>query len=151
MMGAPCRPGLAKCMAQFMNGRLKFEDMSRIERISCTKVRGGWWLKRHQKGSLLFKMTDNHTYKRQKRCGYVPQVLWPLVRFPLRWTISRPSFSRTFFSCQDFFQTLCTLLFCVKFQPFSPKAAHFGIEKHPKLQFSAQWNDRNLLSRICPS
>jgi len=31
-------PGLAKCMAQFMNGRLKFEDMSRIERISCTKV-----------------------------------------------------------------------------------------------------------------
>ena len=42
------------------------------------------------------------------------------------------------FSSQGDFFTLCTLLFCVKFQPFSQKAAHFGIEKHPKLQFSAQ-------------
>ena len=80
-----------------------------------------------------------------------PQVLWPLVRFPLRWPFSRPSLSRTFFSYQGDFLTLCTLLFCVKFQPFSPKAAHFAIEKHPKLQFSAQWNDRNLISRISPS
>ena len=55
------------------------------------------------------------------------------------------------FSCQGDFLTLCTLLFCVKLQPFSPKAAHFGIEKHSKLQFSAQWNDRNLISRIGPS
>ena len=40
------------------------------------------------------------------------------------------------FSLKDFqgdFLKLCTLLFCVKFQPFSPKAAYFGIEKHPKL------------------
>ena len=52
------------------------------------------------------------------------------------------------FSFEGNFLTLCTLVFCVKFQPFSPKAAHFGIEKHPKLQFSAQWNGRNLMSRI---
>ena len=31
------------------------------------------------------------------------------------------------FSCQGDF---CTLPFCVKFQPFSPKSAHFGIKKH---------------------
>ena len=55
------------------------------------------------------------------------------------------------FSFEGNFLTLCTLVFCVKFQPFSPKAAHFGIEKHPKLQFSAQWNDRNLINRIGPS
>jgi len=29
---------LNKCMAEFMNGRLKFEDMSKSQRIGCTKV-----------------------------------------------------------------------------------------------------------------
>jgi len=29
---------LNKCMAEFMNGRLKFEEMSKSQRISCTKV-----------------------------------------------------------------------------------------------------------------
>eukprot|EP00092_Neocalanus_flemingeri_P080997 GFUD01101095.1.p1 GENE.GFUD01101095.1~~GFUD01101095.1.p1 ORF type:complete len:623 (-),score=238.28 GFUD01101095.1:389-2257(-) len=28
---------LSKCMAQFMNGKLKFSEMSRLQRISCTK------------------------------------------------------------------------------------------------------------------
>ena len=26
-----------KCMAEFMNGKLKFSEMSRLQRISCTK------------------------------------------------------------------------------------------------------------------
>ena len=50
---------------------------------------------------------------------------------------------------QTFF--LKDLHLCVKFQPFSPKAAYFGIDKHPKLQFSAQWNDRNFIITIGPS
>jgi hypothetical protein len=29
---------LNKCMAEFMNGRLKFEEMSKSQRIGCTKV-----------------------------------------------------------------------------------------------------------------
>jgi hypothetical protein len=29
---------LNKCMAEFMNGRLKFEEMSKNQRIACTKV-----------------------------------------------------------------------------------------------------------------
>ena len=78
----------------------------------------------------------------------ISQVLWPLVRFPLRWPISRPSFQQHSIFCWLPKQHNSTLLFCVKFQPFSPKAAHFGIQKHPKLQFSAQWNDRNLIIRI---
>ena len=32
------RPQLNKCMAEFMNGKLKFSEMSRLQRISCTKV-----------------------------------------------------------------------------------------------------------------
>ena len=43
------------------------------------------------------------------------QVLWPLVRFPLRWPISRPSFSRTFFSCQDFFRHFAHCYFVLNF------------------------------------
>ena len=31
------RTQLTKCMAEFMNGKLKFSEMSRLERISCTK------------------------------------------------------------------------------------------------------------------
>jgi len=31
-------PQLNKCMAEFMNGKLKFSEMSRLQRISCTKV-----------------------------------------------------------------------------------------------------------------
>ena len=31
------RPQLNKCMAQFMNAKLKFGEMSRLQRISCTK------------------------------------------------------------------------------------------------------------------
>jgi hypothetical protein len=31
------RTQLNKCMAQFMNGKLKFSEMSRLQRISCTK------------------------------------------------------------------------------------------------------------------
>lgn len=30
-------PQLNKCMAEFMNGKLKFSEMSRLQRISCTK------------------------------------------------------------------------------------------------------------------
>ena len=33
----------------------------------------------------------------------VSLVLWPLVRFPLRWPISRPSLSRTFFPVRGIF------------------------------------------------
>merc|ERR1739838_196144 len=29
---------LNKCMAEFMNGKLKFSEMSRLQRISCTKI-----------------------------------------------------------------------------------------------------------------
>ena len=32
------RPQLNKCMAEFMNGKLKFSEMSRLQRISCTKI-----------------------------------------------------------------------------------------------------------------
>ena len=31
------RTQLNKCMAEFMNGKLKFSEMSRLQRISCTK------------------------------------------------------------------------------------------------------------------
>ena len=31
------RSQLNKCMAEFMNGKLKFSEMSRLQRISCTK------------------------------------------------------------------------------------------------------------------
>ena len=31
------RTKLTKCMAEFMNGKLKFSEMSRLERITCTK------------------------------------------------------------------------------------------------------------------
>ena len=31
------RTQLSKCMAEFMNGKLKFSEMSRLQRISCTK------------------------------------------------------------------------------------------------------------------
>jgi len=31
-------PQLNKCMGEFMNGKLKFKEMNRIQRISCTKV-----------------------------------------------------------------------------------------------------------------
>jgi len=31
-------PQLNKCMAEFMNGKLKFSEMSRLQRISCTKI-----------------------------------------------------------------------------------------------------------------
>ena len=59
-------------------------------------------------------------------------------------------FLKDLFSCQDFFlYTLHTAILC--FQPFSPKAAYFGIDKYPKLQFIAKWSDRNLISRIDPS
>ena len=42
-------------------------------------------------------------------------MLWPLVRFPLRWPISRLSFSRTFFSCQDFFRHFAHCYFVLNF------------------------------------
>ena len=32
------RSQLNKCMAEFMNGKLKFEEMSKNQRIACTKV-----------------------------------------------------------------------------------------------------------------
>ena len=31
------RSQLNKCMAQFMNTKLKFSDLNRLQRISCTK------------------------------------------------------------------------------------------------------------------
>ena len=35
------RSQLNKCMAEFMNTKLSFKDMSRLQRITCTKVLRG--------------------------------------------------------------------------------------------------------------
>lgn len=33
------RPQLTKCMIEFMNPKVKFTEMTRLQRISCIKVR----------------------------------------------------------------------------------------------------------------
>merc|ERR1719260_188960 len=59
---------LNKCMAEFMNGNLKFSEMSRLQRISCTKelrssmeTRIGKLLQAELEKSLNEIETDNST------------------------------------------------------------------------------------------
>ena len=60
----------------------------------------------------LFEVIEKYCIVTRVR---VSQVLWPLVRFPLRWPISRPSLSVTFFPVRAIFWNFVHCNFVLNF------------------------------------
>ena len=67
-----------KCMAEFMNVKLKFREMSRLERISCTKeLRNAMEIKGVAKITSFLKFCFRDLYAKtisdlKKSCLYPP-------------------------------------------------------------------------------
>ena len=53
------RGQLNKCMAEFMNGKLKFGELSRTKRITCTKVKTQGGGKSRERGLVLYGTNRN--------------------------------------------------------------------------------------------
>ena len=86
------RGQLNKCMAEFMNGKLKFGELSRTKRISCTKVkfRGGGGYCLNMLVILMMINYDRFLYSKsafdllQKQGSHSVWPVTSLAREPIR-------------------------------------------------------------------